>query len=107
MSRQEILDDPSSAFPQLHQFVAGYLHEDWVVDHERWQDAADEFIAESPRSVVLDCAAELRDLLAAGFSDAELATVVDRLGGSVDPDALQLRSDEWLQAVLRHLIDAG
>jgi hypothetical protein len=103
MSRQEILDDPASACPQLRQFLGGYFHEDWVVEHAKWEEVVDEFIAESPRHAVPECASELRDLLAEGFDDGELATVLERLGGSVDPSALHLRTGTWLRQVLERL----
>jgi CdiI immunity protein len=107
MSRQEMLEDPASAFPQLGQFLGGYFHQDWVIDRHRWEEVVDDFIAESPRSLVLECAAELRDLLAAGFTDTELTGVLERLGGSVDPSAMQLRADEWLQAMLGRFTTAA
>lgn len=103
MSRQEILDDPASAFPQLRQLLGGYFHQDWVVDRERWESVVDDFIADSPRHAVLECTSELRDLLAAGFDDSELGTVLERLGGSVDPSALELRTGEWLRQLLERL----
>jgi hypothetical protein len=106
MSRQEQLDDPASAFPQLGQFLGGYFHQDWVVDRHRWEEVVDDFVAESPRSLVLACAAELRDLLAAGFTDTELTNLLERLGGSVDPAAVELRTDEWLRAMLARLTAA-
>jgi hypothetical protein len=107
MSRQEMLGDPASAFPQLGQFLGGYFHQDWVIDRQRWEEVVDDFIAESPRSLVLECAAELRDLLAAGFTDTELTGVLERLGVSVDPSAVQLRADEWLQEMLGRLTARG
>jgi CdiI immunity protein len=103
MSRQEILDAPASAFPQLRQFLGGYFHQDWVVEHATWEEVVDDFVAESPRHAVLECASELRDLLAPEFGDAELATVLERLGCSVDPSAVRLRTGEWLRLVLERL----
>jgi hypothetical protein len=107
MSRQEILDDPAAACPQLRQFLGGYFHQDWVVDRQRWEEVVDDFIAESPRRAVMECAAELRDLLAADFNDGELATVLERLGCSVDPSAFRQRAGEWLHQVLERLNSAG
>ena len=107
MSRQEMLDDPASAFPQLAQFLGGYFHQDWVVDRHRWEEVVDDFIAESPRSLVLACAAELRDLLAMGFTDTELTGLLERLGGSVDAAAVELHADELLQAMLGRLTAAA
>lgn len=107
MSRQAILDDPASACPQLRQFLGGYFHQDWVADRRRWEEVVDDFVAESPHSAVVECAAEVRDLLAGGFTEGELAAVLDRLGCSVDPSAVHLRTDEWLRAVLSRLDTAG
>jgi hypothetical protein len=103
MSRHEILDDPASALPQLRQFLGGYFHQDWMVDRRLWTEVVEDFIVESPRSAVLGCASELRDLLAAVLDEGELATVLERLGCSVDPSALHLRTDEWLRGVLERL----
>jgi CdiI immunity protein len=103
MSRQAILDNPASALPQLRQFLGGYFHQDWMVDRRLWTEVVEDFIVESPRSAVLECASELRDLLAADFDETELATVLERLGCSVDPSALHLRTDEWLREVLERL----
>jgi CdiI immunity protein len=103
MSRREILDEPVSALPQAAQFLAGYFHQDWVVDHDEWEEVVDDFIAESPRSVVADCAAELRSLLDAGLSDDQLARLLEALGGSVDSSAYGISVGKWLEAVLARL----
>lgn len=103
MSRQEILDAPASAFPQLRQFLGGYFHQDWVIEHGTWEEVVGDFIVESPRHAVLESAAELRDLLAAELTDSELATVLERLGCSVDPSALHLSTGEWLREVLEEV----
>jgi hypothetical protein len=103
MSRQEILDAPASTFPQLRQFLGGYFHQDWVVEHGTWEEVVDDFIAESTRHAVLESAAELRDLLAAGLGDSELATVLERLGCSVDPAALHLSAGDWLRELLEEV----
>ncbi len=107
MSRQQILDDPASACPQLRQFLGGYFHQDWVVDQESWEGVVDDFIAESAPPVVTDCAEELRQLIAGGLSDAELATVLRRLDSSVAPSSLQMSATEWLSAVLQRLEGGG
>jgi hypothetical protein len=107
MSRQEILAAPASAFPQLRQFLGGYFHQDWVVEHATWEEVVDDFISESPRHAVLESASELRDLLVCEFADAELDTVLERLGCSVDPAALGLDTGEWLRLVLERLTVHG
>ncbi len=104
MSRQDSLDDPVTAYPQLEQLFGAYFHQEWGQDGDGWEAVVDEFVAASPGSVVTGTAAELRDLLAAGFSDAELTNVLDGLGASVVPTAFGLTPSSWLDAVLERLI---
>lgn len=103
MSRQEILGDPIAAFPQLSQFLAAYFHQDWAVARVGWIPVVDEFITESPHSVVVATADELRDLLAAQLTDGELGEVLSELGASVRPAGLDLTPAAWLEAVLERL----
>ncbi len=103
MSRQDILDDAARACPQLHQFLGAYFHQDWVVDRQGWPPVVDEFVAESPHSVVVATSDELTGLLAAQLTDAELASVLDRLGASVSPAAVGMTATAWLEAVLQRL----
>jgi hypothetical protein len=87
----------------LRQFLGGYFHQDWVVERDDWQEIVRDYVSESPRSAVMECAAELRDLLAAGLGEAELGIVLDGLGASVDPSALGQTTEEWLRAVQERL----
>ena len=103
MPRQQILDDPASACPQLRQLLGGYFHQDWVIERDDWQEIVRDYVAESPHGAVMESVAELGDLLGAGLSEAELGTVLDRLGGSIDPSALGLTRAAWLQAVRARL----
>jgi hypothetical protein len=103
MSRQQLIDEPAEALPEAAQLLAGYFHQDWVLDGGRWEDVVDGFVAESPGSAVVGATADLRTLLAAGFGDVELAGVLDRLGASVDPAADGLTATGWLEAVLARL----
>jgi hypothetical protein len=103
MSRQEILDDPASAFPHLHQFLGGYFHQDWPLDDRGWEMVVDDFIAESPQPDAAGSITELSSLLSNGFSDHELTVVLEGLGCSVDPSAFHLPAEDWLRAVLRRL----
>ncbi len=106
MPRQDIVDDPAAAYPQLHQLMSAYFHRDWPMDGQGWDEVVDDFVAESPGSVVIDTAEELRGLLAAGLSDGELSVVLTRLGGEVDPVAFQMSATGWLTAV-RHRLDSN
>ena len=49
MSRQDILDDPVIAYPQLEQFLGAYFHQDWGLDRDGWEPVVDDFVAKSPR----------------------------------------------------------
>lgn len=99
MSRQEMVDDPGASYPQLRQFLGGYFHQDWPLESGRWEDVADDFVAESTRSAVAQTADELRSLLAEGFSDEETEAVLEGLGCNVDPAAFQLGPGAWLEAL--------
>jgi hypothetical protein len=103
MSRQHLLDEPETALPEIAQLLAGYFHQDWVLESQSWEDVIDAFVAESPPSAVVGCAADVRDLLAAGLSDAELAGVLRHLGAAIDPAAYGLTPSAWLGAVLSRL----
>lgn len=106
MSRQDILDDPAGTCPQLHQFLGGYFHQDWALDRDSWEPVVDEFITESPHSVVVATVDELREVLAAHLTDAELTVVLDRLGASVAPAGFELTPTAWLEAMVRRLQSA-
>ena len=99
MSRQEMLDDPGASYPQLRQFLGGYFHQDWPLDSGRWEDVADEFVAESTRSSVAQTADELRSLLAERLSDEATEAVLEGLGCNVNPAAFHLGARAWLEAL--------
>jgi hypothetical protein len=103
MSRQEILDDPAAACPNLGQFLGAYFHQDWAEDRERWETVVDKFITESPHSVVVETAGELGDVLAAKLTDADLTGVLAELGANVVPAAFDMTSSAWATAVLKRL----
>jgi CdiI immunity protein len=104
MSRQHILDDPASTCPQLQQFLAGYFHQDWALDRDRWEPVVDEFVSESPHSVVVETADELSEVLNAHLTDPELTAVLDSLGASVSPGGFALTPTAWMEAVLHRLL---
>lgn len=106
MPRQDILDDPGSACPQLRQFLGGYFHEDWVAERQRWEEIVDDFVAESPRTTVMECTEELGELVDVDLTDGELAAVLEGLGCSVDPSAFGMQRNQWLAAVRRRLAAA-
>jgi uncharacterized protein (DUF2267 family) len=103
MSRQDILDDPVNTCPQLHQFLAGYFHQDWADRSDRWEPVIEEFVTESPHSVVVETADELAAVLAANLADDELDSLLDRLGANVSPPVVETTLNSWLEAVLQGL----
>jgi hypothetical protein len=106
MSRQDILDDPASACPQLGQLLGGYFHQDWGLDRDGWELVVDEFVTESPHSVVVQTADELSGVLAAHLTDAELTSLLDRLGASVAPAGFGMTTTAWLEALRQRLLSA-
>lgn len=103
MSRQEMLDDPGASYPQLRQFLGGYFHQDWPLESERWEEVADDFVAESTRSSIAQTEDELRSLLTAEWSDEEIEAVLEGLGCNVNPAAFQLGARAWLEALQARL----
>ena len=99
MSRQEMLDDPGASYPQLRQFLGGYFHQDWPLDSVRWEDVADDFVAESTRSSVAQTADELRWLLAQPLSGEDTEAVLEGLGCNVNPAAFDFGARAWLEAL--------
>jgi hypothetical protein len=106
MSRQEMLDDPGASYPHLRQFLGGYFHQDWPLDSARWEDVADEFVADSPRSSVAETADELRAVLAQRLSDEETEGLLEGLGCNVNPAAFHLGAGAWLEALETRLTRA-
>lgn len=90
-------DDAGERYPSLHQFLAGWFHEDWAVDDDSWEHVVDAYVGESPRASVAATRAELEALLAS--SDAEVGAALDGIGCSVDPAAFQLSARGWLEQV--------
>lgn len=106
-SRRDILDDPVGTLPRLGQLLAGYFHEDWSAAGDSWTDVVDEYIAEATREDLLECRAELADVLGAGLSEPELSELLGILGGSVDPAAEGGTPSGWLTGVRAHLDEAA
>jgi hypothetical protein len=103
MTRQPLLDDPAGALPDLGQLLAAYFHEDWPLGGRGWEGVLSDYLAESSPAAVVRTGSQLDTLLAAGLGDTELESVLERLGGSVDPGGLGQRPGEWLLAVRARL----
>lgn len=103
MSRAQILEQPAAALPEAAQFLAGYFHQDWVLERRSWEQVVDEYAADSPGAVAAECAAQLRALADAGLQGNELSSALEEIGCSVDPSAYGLTVDAWLRAVAEQL----
>lgn len=105
--QHQAVGDPASEFPELYQFLGGWFHQDWPLDHTGWQPVVDEFVAESAEATVRECVDEIATLLGAGVDDAELTATMHRLGASVDPSAFDMTAASWLAAVRARLLAPG
>ena len=88
-------------YPELHQFLGGYYHQDWTLDYSTPDAALRSFIGDSDPDERAIVSTQLREVMA--LPDAQLAGAVLDLGAYYDPapDGQTLR--EWLQAVLHSL----
>jgi hypothetical protein len=59
-------------FPELHQFLGAYFHQDWTVEHETAEQVVEAFLADSdPEDLVL-VRREITALLDLGKNEFEL-----------------------------------
>lgn len=84
-------------YPDLHQFLGGYFHQDWTRDHSTSDDVIRSFIDNSTATERSHVVAQLHDLLS--VPDPALGPAVLGLGGYYDPtpDGQTLR--QWLEAL--------
>ncbi|MGZ6763958.1 MAG: contact-dependent growth inhibition system immunity protein [Nocardioides sp.] len=93
----------------LVQLMAGYLHQDWDLDHASWQDAVDAFVRDQP-----DLAADVPDQVARALSQARDDDAIRDLclswGSAYRPTAADGTRREWLsqvsERVMRRLRDS-
>jgi hypothetical protein len=96
----ETIASADSEFPALFQLFGGYFHQDWRDEHASPASAISAFIGEAPRDAILAAGAELDRLLAAGFSDDELARVLgEGFGGNYLPEHDGLTVSQWLAEI--------
>ena len=92
-------------YPALHQFLGGYFHQDWTLDHSTPDDVIRSFIDNATATERSSVVAQLHDLLS--LPDMALGPAVLDLGGYYDPtvDGQTLR--QWLQALAHTLNSAS
>ncbi|MFJ8538833.1 contact-dependent growth inhibition system immunity protein [Streptomyces sp. NPDC093591] len=92
-------------FPQLSQFLGGYLHRNYSEFHARPEDAIDEYVTEVDPEDRTQAAQEITELLTMVSSDQELGTAATALGlDLLPPEGMSLR--QWLE-LIRRRITAG
>lgn len=92
-------------FPQLSQFLGGYLHRNYSEFHATPEDAIDEYVTEVDPEDRTQAAQEITELLTMVSSDQELDTATTALGlDLLPPEGMSLR--QWLE-LIRQRITAG
>jgi len=59
-------------FPELHQFLGAYFHQDWMVEHETAEQVIDAFLADSDLEDLVAIRGEISALLNLGKDEMEL-----------------------------------
>lgn len=99
MSRETILRSPSTTLPLVHDFLGAYFHEDWVAEHEDWEEVVEQFRSETEPGQLRATALQLRGLTGAGLTDEELRAVFAALDCSVEPSAWGMSPSRWIGLV--------
>ena len=90
----------STDFPELTQFLGGYLHEDWVDDYETADEAVFHFLSVARVEQVSAAKRELDAFMKLNLDDASLAEALSLdLGCSYYPPGDGLSCREWLSTV--------
>lgn len=96
------LAGPMGDYPGLRHFFGAYLHEDWPSEFEGWPAAVEQFTSESSAAEVAEVRKDLRALVDAGLTDAQLdelmaglqcGLTVEAVGGSWVAWAAALNDD--------------
>jgi hypothetical protein len=96
----ETIAGADSEFPALFQLFGGYFHQDWRDEHPSPAAAISAFVGEAPRDAIIAAGAEIDRLLAARFSDEELARVLaEGFGGNYVPEHDGLTVSRWLAEI--------
>lgn len=86
-------------YPSLHEFFAGYFHQDWLEDSATADDVVKVYKSEASLEEVSATVKELHCLLADTSAEGELASIVDGLGSYCNPQADGLSYRDWLVQV--------
>lgn len=93
-------------YEKLEQFLSGYFHQDWTLDHATERSAMEEFLTQAPEAKKAAVANQIKQLLAATRSEAALGRRLLELGCYYDPTGEGSTVREWLETV-HGRIEAG
>lgn len=89
-------------FPELGQFLGGYLHQNYSEFHASPDDAVHEYATETAPEDRAQAAQEITELLAMVAADEELRTAASALGlDLLPPEGTSLR--QWLEIMGRRI----
>lgn len=86
--------------PEFALFAGGYFHQDWPYDDADDVAVIRRYVSEAGPTAAERLANELRTLLAAGRTEAELRALFDRVGCSFYPPGAGLTYAGWVRRVL-------
>jgi hypothetical protein len=108
-----VIEDFSSQFYSLSQFLGGYFHQFWkeVID---WRDETPNFESivrfyksDNPRMTVEQTIIELQKFLSLPLSEKKLGEILDRdFGIAFNPTYIDLTDRKWLESILKILKDS-
>ncbi|MER6615319.1 contact-dependent growth inhibition system immunity protein [Streptomyces xantholiticus] len=85
-------------FPELHQLLGSYFHQDFSLDYASHKGALDDYLAGSAEEALKQAAMEIHTLLSIIETDRDLSVAADALGLEVvPPKNVTLR--QWLSDI--------
>lgn len=92
---------PGKEWDQLYQFLGGYFHQDWDLDHESIEDAVIDAAPDFDHHLL----AEFQRVRGLGLDDAGHRALLSRLGCYISPEARGMTPSQ-LWELLEHLARA-
>lgn len=103
VDRAAMLGRPGRRYPELLQLFGGYLHRDWTLLYDSWEEAVDAFATEVPADQREQASAELEALITSGLDEAGLSAVLRDLDCNLDREGRGLTTRRWLEMVAERL----
>lgn len=93
----------SSQYPALVQFLGGYLHQDFTLEHGSAEGAVTDFMTMEPDKSVRSSLEELEHFLASGPSNIEAINLLKDIGCAYYPRGDGWTELDWLKHVRKRL----